>query len=130
MEPHFPISNARMREWDEIQGDYQDARQRLIAVQPTFEKIAVQPGKQGYWRGVLQWTQQEIQRSGETYNLRINSATAYAQLGDRDKSLAWLQKSYEAKDDLLPAFVHTPLFDSLHSEPRYAALLKNMDLPD
>jgi tetratricopeptide (TPR) repeat protein len=130
MEPNFPISNARMRDWDEIQGDYEDARQRLIAVQPTFEKITVQPGKQGYWRATLQWAQQQIQVSGEEFFLRIMSAVACAQLGDREKAFDWLQKSYDARDDLLPEFIHTPLLDSLHSDPRYAALLKNLDLAE
>jgi hypothetical protein len=130
MEPNFPISNTRMKELDEILGDYEDARQQAIAFNPAFSKIPVQPGKQGYWRAILDFNQQKTQLSGEDFFVRITSAQAWAQLGDREKAFQWLKKSYDAQDDLLPEFAYSPIFDSLHADPRYPALLKNLGLPE
>ena len=65
----------------------------------------------------------------ETWRTRFTYATAYAGLGDKDKAFQWLEKSYAAHDDLLPAFIHGPHLDSLRSDPRYADLMKRMKLP-
>jgi hypothetical protein len=61
---------------------------------------------------------------------RMLTADAWAQLGDRDKAFAWLQKSYDAQNDLLAAMIRSALFDPLHSDPRYAALLKKIGLAE
>ncbi len=50
----------------------------------------------------------------------------YALLGDKEQALAGLEKSYEARDFLLP-FVNTdPVFDNLRAEPRFQAILHRM----
>ena len=50
----------------------------------------------------------------------------YARLGDKEQALARLEKSYEARDFLLP-FVNTdPVFDDLRAEPRFQAILHRM----
>jgi len=50
----------------------------------------------------------------------------YALLGDKEQALAGLEKSYEARDFLLP-FVNTdPVFDDLRAEPRFQAILHRM----
>jgi hypothetical protein len=51
-------------------------------------------------------------------------------LGDRDKAFARLQKSYDAQDDLLAPLIRSAFFDRLHSDPRYAALLKKLGLAE
>jgi DNA-binding winged helix-turn-helix (wHTH) protein/TolB-like protein/Flp pilus assembly protein TadD len=52
----------------------------------------------------------------------------YALMGDKEQALAGLEKSYEARDFLLP-FVNTdPIFDDLRSEPRFQAVLSRMGL--
>lgn len=55
-------------------------------------------------------------------------AKTYALLGDREQALARLEKSYEAKDFLLPFVNPDPIFDDLRAEPRYHALLRRMNL--
>jgi tetratricopeptide (TPR) repeat protein len=130
MEPNFPITNTRMQELDEIMGDYEDARQHAIVFNPTFSKIPVQPGKQGYWRAILDCNQQKTQLLSEDFFVRLTSAEAWAQLGDREKAFQWLQKSVDARDDLLPPFTRSPLLNTLHSDPRYPALLKKLSLKE
>ncbi|GAC1621938.1 MAG: hypothetical protein PVS2B2_01880 [Candidatus Acidiferrum sp.] len=130
MEPHFPISRSRIREWDEIQGDFEDARRQMIVMNPEFSKIPAQPGKQGYWRAMLEWNRQKEQHSDEDFFVRISTAFAWAQLGDREAAITWLQKSYDSRDDLLANFLRSPLLDPLHSDPRYTAMLKKIGLTE
>ena len=49
-------------------------------------------------------------------------------LGDKEQALAWLEKSYESKEFLLPFFNADPNFDGLRSEPRFRAILRRMNL--
>ncbi len=54
----------------------------------------------------------------------------YAFLGEKEKALTCLEKSYEARS-LLLAFVRAdPIFDDLRAEPRYRELLRKMNLPN
>lgn len=129
-DPKFTIANARMKELDEIQGDFEDARQRFVTVNPEFSNIAMQPGKTGYWRAMLEWAQQNTQTRGEGFTERIIQADAWTQLGDRHKAFLWLQKSYDADDDLLPTFMRSAVLDPVRTDPRFIALLKQMNLPE
>lgn len=52
----------------------------------------------------------------------------YALLGDKEQALAGLEKSYEARDFLLPFVNVDPMFDDLRSEPRFQAVLSRMGL--
>jgi DNA-binding winged helix-turn-helix (wHTH) protein/TolB-like protein/Tfp pilus assembly protein PilF len=62
------------------------------------------------------------QRTGACYVL----TKYYALVGDKEQALAGLEKSYEARDFLLP-FVNTdPVFDDLRAEPRFQAILHRM----
>jgi TolB-like protein len=128
-DPNFTVSNTRMRELDEIQGDFEDARQRFAVINPDFSKMVTKPGKDSYWRGILEWAHQHSATHGEGFTERILQAYASAQLGERDKAILWLQKSYQADDDLLATFLRSALFDSLHDDPRFIALLNEMHLP-
>jgi DNA-binding winged helix-turn-helix (wHTH) protein/TolB-like protein len=52
----------------------------------------------------------------------------YARLGDKEQALGGLEKSYEARDFLMP-FVYTdPVFDDLRAEPRFQTILHRMGL--
>jgi eukaryotic-like serine/threonine-protein kinase len=56
-------------------------------------------------------------------------AQDYARLGDKDKALYWLNRCYEEGAGM--NFVKfDPAFNSLHSDPRFADLLKRMGLPN
>jgi hypothetical protein len=55
-------------------------------------------------------------------------ATLYAGLGDRDQAFAWLEKAAEERFVVLASLKVDPVFDSLHSDPRFAKLLRRMRL--
>jgi TolB-like protein/DNA-binding winged helix-turn-helix (wHTH) protein/Flp pilus assembly protein TadD len=54
--------------------------------------------------------------------------TAYAGIGDKDKWLAWLQRSYRDHTSLPTRLKVDPLYDPLRSDPRFQQLLRNVDL--
>jgi len=55
-------------------------------------------------------------------------AICYVLLGDKDRAFAWLDKAYDEQANLNFIKVN-PTWDSIRSDPRYAALLRRMGLP-
>jgi Tfp pilus assembly protein PilF len=58
-----------------------------------------------------------------------NIASAYAASDDKDKAFFWLEKAFAEKSDLLRVVKSAPEFDRLRSDPRYADLLRRMNIP-
>jgi adenylate cyclase len=56
------------------------------------------------------------------------AATYYAVLGEKELVLRELEKLYQRHGDLLPTLKVDPTFDSLRTDPRYAALIRKMKL--
>jgi tetratricopeptide (TPR) repeat protein len=56
-------------------------------------------------------------------------ARVYTGLGDKDRAFDSLDKAYEEHTPFLWEIRVMPQFDSLRSDPRYAALLRRMNLP-
>jgi TolB-like protein/Flp pilus assembly protein TadD len=56
-------------------------------------------------------------------------AAIYAGLGDKDQAFAWLEKDFETSSGQLARVRWEPPFESLHSDPRFADLLRRMRLP-
>jgi tetratricopeptide (TPR) repeat protein len=84
-------------------------------------------GPNGYWQKNLQATlwQQEHGGAGT-----LDLASAYARVGDKQKSLEWLQKAYEERNGDITLVNSYPDYKSLRGDPRFSALLKRIGLPD
>jgi serine/threonine-protein kinase len=67
-------------------------------------------------------------RAGREPVSAYDVAMIYAGLGDKDMALTWLEKSYANRDARLVNVKAHPRFDSLHSEPRFAELLRRIGL--
>ena len=52
------------------------------------------------------------------------------ELGDNDRAFQWFDKAIEARSLFSNEIKVEPMYDSLHSDPRFAALLKKMNLPN
>jgi hypothetical protein len=74
-------------------------------------------------------TELQVEQSKRMYVDPAIIAANYAVLGEKDKAFAWLEKGYEGKSDLMRILKTAPDFDSLRSDPRYADLLRRMNLP-
>jgi len=67
-------------------------------------------------------------RSKRQYVSSYSMAVAYVGLGKRDAALAQLQKAYDEREDQVGLLKIEPLFDSLHSDPRFQELLRRIGL--
>jgi DNA-binding winged helix-turn-helix (wHTH) protein/TolB-like protein/Tfp pilus assembly protein PilF len=64
------------------------------------------------------------QRYASPYDLAI----LYVGLGEKEEALRWLEKAYEARASGLIYLKVDPIFDSLRSDPRFAALVQRVGL--
>jgi hypothetical protein len=80
------------------------------------------------WKGVLRKQIEVYQRHDPNIYDPATVAASYAELGERDKAVFWLDKSYE--EHQIPFYIKVePTFDNVRSDPRYADLLRRMGLP-
>nr|MDQ3819999.1 hypothetical protein [Acidobacteriota bacterium] len=56
-------------------------------------------------------------------------ALFYIDLGDNDQALAWLERAYAVRSVYMALLKAHPRFDPLHSDPRFADLLRRVGLP-
>jgi len=57
-------------------------------------------------------------------------ATIYAFRNQADEAFEWLDRAYAQRDPSLMSTKVEPLLKSLHNDPRFAALLKKLNLPN
>jgi TolB-like protein len=69
-----------------------------------------------------------VERQRQDWVPPFDVASLYAVAGESDATLDWLERTYEARDPSLP-YLSLPIFDLVRSTPRYAALLRRMNLP-
>ena len=55
-------------------------------------------------------------------------AVPYIGLGDKNRAMEWLEKSYEDRSSWLVWIKVDPRFDVLHADPRFRDLLRRMGL--
>jgi serine/threonine protein kinase/Tfp pilus assembly protein PilF len=70
--------------------------------------------------------QELLRRQQKTYVPPYCLATVYIGLGQKEQALASLEKAYADRSLLLMIAGSDPDFESLHSEPRFAALVKKL----
>ena len=56
--------------------------------------------------------------------------TIYAGSGDKDEAFVWLEKSFQERSYSMSGFRKDILLEPLRDDPRYAGLLKRMNLPE
>jgi TolB-like protein/Tfp pilus assembly protein PilF len=75
------------------------------------------------------WILDELtQRSKQGLVSAFDLASLHAALGDKEQSLAWLERGYEKRDYWLVELKVWPWFDSLLPDPRFQGLLRRMNL--
>lgn len=84
--------------------------------------------KSGY-NGVLQsWLDGMTEISKHGYVSSYDIAEIYSRMGQKDQTLAWLEKAYEEHDSGLVSVAVDPIFNPLHAEVRFRALVKRLGL--
>jgi hypothetical protein len=80
---------------------------------------------------VAQWMMDDFKADAvrKKYLSPFEMARHYAFLGDKPNTLKFLEASYDQRYPYLIMVQSERLFDLVHSEPRYQALIKRMGLP-
>jgi Tfp pilus assembly protein PilF len=92
----------------------------------SLRKAYQAQGWRGYFRKLLD---RDLERSKREFVSPYEIADYYALLGDKRQAFRYLDKAYAARDRWLPLVKTEHDFDVLHSDPRYADLLRRMGLP-
>ena len=85
--------------------------------------------KSGYPAAMRRIIEMQLQLAKRRYVDPADIGFNYAELGEKDEAFAWLDKAYAEKSNLLAWVKVIPLMNGLRSDPRYAALLKKIGLP-
>jgi TolB-like protein/DNA-binding winged helix-turn-helix (wHTH) protein len=70
----------------------------------------------------------KIATSAQAVENPLSIASNYAWIGDRDATMRWLERSYEARQADLPVVLIAPEFDFLRSDPGFLDLVRRMGL--
>jgi serine/threonine-protein kinase len=101
--------------------------QKLMPGQPLFGLAALyaRMGKQREAKNILR---NLINESTKRYIAPTAIAMVYIALGEKDLAFIWLDRAYESHDPFLDALKTDVRYDPIHSDPRYAVLVKKMGL--
>jgi serine/threonine protein kinase/TolB-like protein/Tfp pilus assembly protein PilF len=113
-------------------GMYQEAvaeQQKVLALSgnPDFAAAVGESYRKSGYAGVLQFILGGLQEESKRgYTPPYNIAQIYARLGDKDQSLAWLERAYNERDSKLTYLKVEPAFDEINSDPRFQQLLQRL----
>ena len=85
--------------------------------------------QKGY-RGALEWNLISLKKNAkDSYVSPIEFARAYAMLGNPGQTIRWLETAYKERVPMLAEVESEPVFDFLHGDPHYRAIIAKMGLP-
>lgn len=71
---------------------------------------------------------EEIAKTSTVDGLLV--AGVYAQVGERDKAMGWLERAYARRDTTVLSIATSPVLKPLHGDPRFTALLRRLHYTD
>ena len=129
MEPTNPYAITWLGLAYERMGNYKEAMEQWTKLARSnghdeYAKEIMQAFEKSGYRGFLKRDATHFEAQ-QDYN---GAAANYAILGDKNAAFAALEKAFAKRTDVLFIKVD-PQFDSLHSDPRFADLLRRIGLP-
>jgi hypothetical protein len=101
-----------------------------LSGQPEAAEAARLAFARGGERAAEQWAVSDaFERAHKGYVAPYEIAKDYAFLGDKADTLRFLEQSYREHYPWLILLQTEPMFDFVHPEPRYQALIKKLGLP-
>jgi DNA-binding winged helix-turn-helix (wHTH) protein/TolB-like protein/tetratricopeptide (TPR) repeat protein len=132
MDKGFSEVYSQLRRAYEAKGMYREAmeadgRLRKSRNSRAAEKLESRGpfNARSYWQRILELTKQDLQNK-EAVEVRL--AEAYAQLGDKDRAMEWLERAYEKHSFWMPFLNVHPHLEPLHADPRFQDLLRRIGL--
>jgi DNA-binding winged helix-turn-helix (wHTH) protein/TolB-like protein/Tfp pilus assembly protein PilF len=134
-EPNVPLNHSVLAAAYEQAGMYAQAVEEhskaaiLRGSEPgTIKKLQDTFNSSG-WAGYLQAGRVEIMRGMNAgYVSPIICASINARIGRTDEAMACLEKAVDERAAGIPALKLDPVFDNLHSDPRFSKLLRRMNI--
>jgi eukaryotic-like serine/threonine-protein kinase len=117
----YPQVIQEWKAYGQHSGDHYDS---------DFAAAAEQGFRSGGWKGALRKAIEvrEVQRKVARYSA-FEIAAMYADLGSNDEVFRWLNIAYQEHDRVMPGLTTSFQFDSLHSDQRFAELVRKVGLP-
>jgi tetratricopeptide (TPR) repeat protein len=134
----YPESLAQFRKTIERDPGFTPAHYKLSHLYATTGNFAeavseLQKTNVEFTAGTWSADAQGYSRLAVATSSRLNSLSAaalgFALAGDRNKALEYLEKGLADQDSELLLSIRYPAFNSLHSDPRFAEVVRKMGLP-
>jgi len=138
MDPNYASAIANLGYVYRNMGKYDlwlEQWKKAASLNNDHEELAIANGvaqvysKSGYEPAVRREIELTLELAKRRYVDPATIAFDYADLGEKDKAFAWLEKAYAEKSNSSAYIKVFRQMDNLRSDPRYAALLKKMGLP-
>ena len=130
IDPGHPQALGSLGDLELLEGNATGAltTYRQIADEPGLAGVAMVEHALGHTRQAQKALDELIAKHGQDSPYDI--ASVYAWRGERDKAFEWLERAYQRRDSGLPDLKLDPFLASVHSDPRFAAMLRKMKLPE
>jgi serine/threonine protein kinase/Flp pilus assembly protein TadD len=136
MDPSFAVAHGCLGQAYLAQREYANALQELqqaLALSGNETSFKAELGNAYAVAGkkpeALVVLHELLQMSSQQYVSPYSIALVYAGLDQKDEAFRWLDKAYDERSVRLINIAVHPRFASLHSDPRFAALLQRIGLP-
>ncbi len=111
-------------EWKKAQ--IQNGDKEMVAIIEEGQRVFAKSGFKPAMQRILAL---EVELSKRRYEDPAWIGYLHAMIGENDEAFKWLEKAYDEKSDFVAYVKVDPAMKNLHSDPRYIALLKKMNLP-
>ena len=136
LDPSFAVAHDVMGMMLARQGTYGEALSELEKAVALTRGAAMVTADLGYVRARMgqreearRILEQLAEAAKERYTPAVAFAVVHVGLGENDQALGWLEKAYEERSIRLAYSRREPVWDSLKSDPRFADLLRRINLP-
>jgi eukaryotic-like serine/threonine-protein kinase len=136
LDPNFSLTHMDLGMLYARQGNFAEAISEMQKVrQIVGPNNPYGMGNQGYIFAKAGKTEEAIitlnqllEFSKKGFTLSVQIASVYAGLGDKEKTFEWLEKGYNERNRYISDLKTSVVWETLHSDSRYLALLKKIGL--
>lgn len=100
-----------------------------LEYEAVFKEVGKVYARSGIHPALREWAAQMVALSKRRYEDPAFIGSIYAKAGDKEQAFLWLEKGLKEKSDFAQYLKSSHMLDSLHSDPRYADMLKRMGMP-
>jgi tetratricopeptide (TPR) repeat protein len=138
IDPNYAATHVFLSSDYEAQGKYDlwlDEAEKTATLNKDADQLVVlkaarlEYARAGYLAANKRISEVLEEQSKRGYIDPVNIAVAHAILDDKDKAFFWLEKAFAEKSGAIRTLKTVPSFDHLRSDPRFADLLRRMNIP-